>query len=132
MLRKYWLLPIYKPFYSHFFNALTRKTTNLIKKTLMKRVMEITKELLEKVAKNARLELTEEEKKEFLPQLKEILGSFKKLEEADVQNLAASFQPIFIKNITRDDIPEPCLSQEEALQNTNLKKDGFFKGPKTI
>ena len=94
--------------------------------------MEITKELLEKVAKNARLELTEQEKKEFLPQLKEIMNSFKKLEVADVQNLAASFQPIFIKNITRDDIPEPCLTQEEALQNTNLKKDGFFKGPKTI
>lgn len=94
--------------------------------------MEINQELIEKVAKNAKLELTEQEKEEFLPQLKEILESFSILDKAPVHNLHASFQPFPIKNIFREDHIEPCLTQEEALQNTKLKKDGFFKGPKAF
>ena len=94
--------------------------------------MEINKELIEKIAKNTRLILTEQEKEEFLPQLKEILKHFSKLGNADTNNLEPTFQPIKLTNIAREDIPKECLSQEEALQNTKHKKDGFFIGPKTF
>ena len=94
--------------------------------------MNLNKELIEKVAKNAKLKLTEEEKEEFLPQLQEILDSFSVLDEAPIENLHASFQPFPIKNVLREDKEEPSLTQEEALQNTPLKKDGFFRGPKTF
>ena len=94
--------------------------------------MEINKELIKKVAKNARIELTEEEEKELIPQLKEILDSFSVLNEANTNNLHASFQPILIKDIMRDDIVEECLTQEQALRNAKHKKDGFFVGPKVI
>ena len=94
--------------------------------------MKINKELLDKVAKNAKLDLTAKEKEEFLPQLGEILDFFSVLDEAPVQNLSASFQPILISNIFREDKIEGCLSQEEALANTKHKKDGFFKGPKAF
>ena len=94
--------------------------------------MKIDKELIKKVAKNARLELTEAETKEFLPQLKEILEYFSEIEKAPTGNLKPAFHPIEIKNITREDVPKECLKQEEALQNTKHKQDGYFKGPKTI
>ncbi len=94
--------------------------------------MEINIKLIEKVARNTKLKLIEEEEKEFLPQLKEILDSFSVLDEAPIENLHASFQPFTINNIFREDSVEKCLSQEEALQNTNLKKNGFFLGPKTF
>ena len=94
--------------------------------------MEITKELLEKVAKNARIELTEKEKEEFLPQLKDIIRSFSKINEAKTENLHPSFQAIPTKNVFREDHPKESLTQEQALQNTKHKKDGFFLGPKTI
>ena len=94
--------------------------------------MEINEELLKKLAKNARLELSEKEIKEFLPQLKEILHSFSVLNEAPIQNLHASFQPLLIKNVFREDKIEGGLTQEEALKNTEHKKDGFFKGPKVM
>ena len=94
--------------------------------------MEINKELIERVAKNARIELTEQEKEEFIPQLKEILESFSIINEADTQNVHASFQPLTIKNVFREDHPPTCLTQEQALANTKHKKDGFFLGPKTI
>jgi len=94
--------------------------------------MEINEELIKKIAKNARLMLTEQEKEEFLPQLKEILEHFSKLESADTNNLEPTFQPIKLTNIVREDIQKECLSQVEALQNTKHKKDGFFIGPKSF
>ncbi|MBI2499089.1 Asp-tRNA(Asn)/Glu-tRNA(Gln) amidotransferase subunit GatC [Candidatus Woesearchaeota archaeon] len=94
--------------------------------------MEINKELIQKVVKNARLELTEQEIKEFIPQIKEVLNAFSKLKEASSNNLEPSFQPIEVKNITRDDKISSCLTQDQALQNAEHKKEGFFKGPKTI
>jgi len=94
--------------------------------------MEINQELIEKIAKNANLKLTEKEKEEFLPQLKEILQHFSKLDDASTENLYPSFQPIKLANVFREDIPQKCLTQEEALKNTKHKKDGFFIGPKTF
>ncbi|MEK6856755.1 MAG: Asp-tRNA(Asn)/Glu-tRNA(Gln) amidotransferase subunit GatC, partial [Nanoarchaeota archaeon] len=90
--------------------------------------MKIDKQLIEKVAKNARLKLTESEIKEFLPQLKDILEYFSEIEKAQTEKLQPTFHPIEIKNIMREDIPKKGLSQQEALQNTKHKQDGYFKG----
>tara|TARA_B100000315_G_C14286628_1_gene455520 strand:+ start:392 stop:694 length:303 start_codon:yes stop_codon:yes gene_type:complete len=96
------------------------------------KTMKIDKELIKKIATNARLNLTESEIKEFLPQLKEILINFETIQKAPTKNTEPSFQPIEIKNRTREDIIKPCLSQESALSNTKHKKDNYFKGPKAI
>jgi len=94
--------------------------------------MRVDKELIEKVAKNSRLKLTEKEINSLTPQIKEILDLFSEIDKAPVDKLKPSFQPLEIKNITREDKTKPCLSQEEALQNTKHKQDGYFKGPKAI
>lgn len=94
--------------------------------------METNRELIEKIASISRLNLTESEVNEFLPQLKEILNAFSKIKEIDTENVKPSFQPLEIKNVYREDKTEKCLSQEEALKNTKHKENGFFKGPKTI
>ena len=94
--------------------------------------MKVDKDLILKVANNARLSLKEEEIKEFILQFKEILDSFAKLDEINTENIKPSFHPIEIKNVLREDIKENCLTQEEALSNTKHKKDGYFKGPKII
>ena len=80
--------------------------------------MKIDRQLVEKVAKNARLKLTESEIKEFLPQLKEILEYFSEIEKAPAENLQPTFHPIEIKNVMREDITKKYLTQQEALQNT--------------
>lgn len=94
--------------------------------------MQLNKQLLEKVAKNSRLNLTPSEIKEFLPELKEILTYFETIKKAPTKNTKPSFQPIEIKNITREDIPKEPLPQDLALSNTKHKQDGYFKGPKAI
>ncbi|MBI1970480.1 aspartyl/glutamyl-tRNA amidotransferase subunit C, partial [Candidatus Woesearchaeota archaeon] len=38
-------------------------------------------------------------------------------------------QPTKVRNALREDIPRPCLQQEEALRNAQHKKEGYFKGP---
>lgn len=94
--------------------------------------MEVTKELILKVAKNAKLELTEEEVKEFIPQFKEILSNFEQLEKVKTDNIKPSFHPIEIKNSLREDTAKECIKSEEILKNSHHKKDGYFLGPKAI
>lgn len=94
--------------------------------------VKIDRKLLLKVSENARLNLSEDEIKEFLPQLKEILEAFSKLNELDVSSEKPSFQPLELKNVSREDKAEKCLSQKDVLSNTQHKKDGYFLGPKVV
>ncbi|MFA5931420.1 MAG: Asp-tRNA(Asn)/Glu-tRNA(Gln) amidotransferase subunit GatC [archaeon] len=96
--------------------------------------VEVTRELIQKVAKNARLNLTEEELTKFVPQIKEIiLDSFNKLDSIDATEEAA-FQPVSVSNRFRKDEVKSGLTQEEALKNVDskLKQDGYIKGPKVL
>jgi aspartyl-tRNA(Asn)/glutamyl-tRNA(Gln) amidotransferase subunit C len=94
--------------------------------------MKIDKKIIEHVAEVARLELSEQEIKEFLPQLKEILDAFSEIEKIDTEKTKASFHPIELKNALREDNPKKPLDNEVALKNTQQKKEGYFKGPKII
>ncbi|MBU2638568.1 MAG: Asp-tRNA(Asn)/Glu-tRNA(Gln) amidotransferase subunit GatC [Nanoarchaeota archaeon] len=94
--------------------------------------MMLTQDMLEKVAKNARLNLTEKEMDEFLPQLKDVLNAFSELSKVDAKDIEPSVQPVILKNVMREDKPEKSLSGEEVFANTRLKKDGYFKGPRVI
>jgi aspartyl-tRNA(Asn)/glutamyl-tRNA(Gln) amidotransferase subunit C len=94
--------------------------------------MEIDRKLLEHVAEVARLKLTEEEVKKFLPQLKESLEFFSQLQEVDTDGIKPSFQPVELKNAMREDKEEKCLSQDDALSLTEHKKGGYFKGPRAV
>ena len=94
--------------------------------------VKVNRELLLKVAQNARLELTEKEIKTLLPQLQEILAAFEKIDEVEVKGVSPAFHPIPLQNRWREDKTEPCLSNEQALQNAKHQKAPYFKGPKAI
>jgi len=88
----------------------------------------IDKEIIKKVAKNARLELDD---KEIEKDLINILESFKMISEVR-EDPEPSFQPFNIKNVLREDKKQDSLSQEDALKNTGQKQDSFFKGPRAV
>ena len=67
-----------------------------------------------------------------MPQLKEILDNFSKLDEVDTKDVKPSFQPVEIKNAVREDKAGKCLSNEDALKNAVHKKDNYFKGPRAV
>ena len=83
------------------------------------------------VAKLARLDLTKKETKKFQKDLDDILLAFRDLNKAKPK-CQPSFQPLPIKDITREDEEEECLSQETALANTKHKEKKFFKGPRAV
>jgi aspartyl-tRNA(Asn)/glutamyl-tRNA(Gln) amidotransferase subunit C len=96
--------------------------------------IKIDKELVKKVAINARLILTESELEKFTPELAQvILESFNKLDSINAEE-EPSFQPIEQKNKLRVDEVKESLTQEEALQNvkSDLRENGYIKGPKVM
>ncbi|MDD5650505.1 MAG: Asp-tRNA(Asn)/Glu-tRNA(Gln) amidotransferase subunit GatC [Candidatus Nanoarchaeia archaeon] len=94
--------------------------------------MKLDKELIKKVAKNARLNLTENEIEKFTKECSDILNTFSKIEEVDTKNIEPAFHPIPIKNHLREDLIEDSLSQDDALKNAKHQINGYFKGPKAI
>ena len=83
-----------------------------------------------KIAKLARLELTDAEVERFSRELGDVIKAFDALIVAEGEE--PSFRPVDIENVMRDDTAGKCLTREEALSNTRHKEKGFFKGPKVI
>jgi aspartyl-tRNA(Asn)/glutamyl-tRNA(Gln) amidotransferase subunit C len=92
----------------------------------------IDRKTVKHVADLSRLTLTEEEIDKLSKELSDILDAFSLLKEVDTNGVEPSFQPIEIKNVLREDLPEECLSQEEALANAEQKDDKLFKGPRSV
>ena len=57
---------------------------------------------------------------------------FAQLDKIDVKNTEPSFHPIKLENVTRDDIIQPSLTQDQALSLTPHKQDGYFKGSRIL
>ena len=92
-----------------------------------------SKETIDYVSKLALLDLTDEEKEKFSEQLNDIITYFKKLNDLDTTNVEPMTHPIDgLKNVFREDIPWKSLSNEEALQNAEHKKDGYIKAPRIL
>ena len=94
--------------------------------------MKVDKQLIQHVAELARLKLTDKEIAKFVKELKEVLDVFSTIDRCDTKGIKPSFQPVDLKNQVREDLVEDSLSNEEALSNTEHKKDGYFKGPRAI
>ena len=94
--------------------------------------MKIDKQLIEHVASLAKLKLTDKEIEELMPQMKELLEHFSQLDQVNTDKVQPSFHPIELKNVTREDKKEECLTPEKALSNTEHKKDNYFKGPGAV
>jgi aspartyl-tRNA(Asn)/glutamyl-tRNA(Gln) amidotransferase subunit C len=94
--------------------------------------MKVDKELIEKVALLARLELSEDEKKQLEADFAEILSHFSKRDECDTTGYEGVLHPVELSGTVREDAPGKCLGQEEALSLAEHKKDGYFKGPRAV
>lgn len=79
------------------------------------------------VAKLANLPLTNNELNLFEKQLEETVEYVEELSEINTKNIEPTSQVTGLENVTRDDIAEPSLSQEQALSNTKNSHNGFFK-----
>lgn len=93
--------------------------------------MEVNRDLVESIARLARLELTEAEIGLFVRQLGEILHYFEKISDLETAPVRESL-PDSSQSPTRSDSLEESLSPEAAMQNAPKRSGNFFKVPRVI
>ena len=87
---------------------------------------------IEKVARLARLELSEGEKETFGNQLEQILTYMEQLNRLDTTGVEPTSHAIPIYNVFRKDEVKPSVAQEEVLGLAPDEEDGHFKVPRII
>ncbi len=94
--------------------------------------MKVTIKDVEYIAKLARLEYSDEEKKTFTEQFNTILAYIEKLNELNTGDVEPLSHVIELSNVVREDEVKPSLPVDEVLKNAPSKTDAFFKVPKVI
>ncbi len=84
------------------------------------------------VAELARLELTDEEKSTFQPQLENIVKYVEKISEVDVSDVPPTMHGREIANALREDVVRPSMDREAALGNAPARTGDEFMLPKIV
>lgn len=98
----------------------------------------ISKKSLEHLAELARIELTTEELKNFLKDLKKILKHFEELKELDIKNVEPMTGGTLLRNVFRED--EVDFGKKSEMTNIEGRiidsfpkvEKGFLKVPKVF
>ena len=84
------------------------------------------------VAELARLELSDEDKAIFQPQLENIVKYVEKISSVDVSNVPPTMHGRTIVNALREDVVRPSMDRELALGNAPLRSATEFTLPKIV
>src|SRR4030042_1730204 len=85
-----------------------------------------------KVAKLARLDLTDAEVAEFAGQLSAILDYVARMNELNTEGIEPLAHCLPISNVFREDIVKKSLGTEKTLANAPQRDGEFFKVPKIL
>ena len=92
----------------------------------------ITSDVVAKVARLARLELTPDELEAATAELGDMLEHFADIDALDLSDVAPMTQPYRLVNVMRDDVEEPSLDRDEVLAAAPQAEDGRFRVPPMI
>ncbi len=92
----------------------------------------ITAAAVAKVAKLARLDVTEDELDRMTVQLDGMLEHFADIDALDLASVEPMTQPYPLVNVLRPDVVRPCLDREEVLAAAPAAEDGRFRVPPII
>lgn len=87
----------------------------------------ISKKEVEKIAKLARLELSDKEVDIYAQQLSAILGYVDQLQEVDTKNVEITSQVTGLSNIMREDVVESFDNSEELVKMAPENQDNLIK-----
>ena len=82
-----------------------------------------------KVARLARLELTQDEIEQATEQLGDMLEHFADIDALDLSDVAPMNQPLPLVNVMRDDVEQPCLDRDEVMASAPRHDDDQFWVP---
>lgn len=87
---------------------------------------------IEKVARLARIELSEEEKRIFSQQLEQVLTHMEQLNRLETTGVEPTSHAILLGNVFREDEVGSSVSREEILRISPAQEDGHFRVPRII
>ena len=92
----------------------------------------LTQETVLKVAKLARLAITEAEAAEYQKQFDKILGYFKKLAEANTEGVEPLITPTDIEIFWREDVVRQEHSPEDIVKSAPETRGNLYKVPPVV
>lgn len=94
--------------------------------------MSVSLDEVKKIAKLARLRLTEAEAALYGGQLTKIVDSMAELSKADTEGVSPTTSVLGAVNVMRDDAPSPFEDAEALLANAPERDGPYFKVKKVI
>jgi len=94
--------------------------------------MKISPQEVAKVAKLARLELTDEKIAQYSVQLDGILGYMDKLAELDTASVEPMYTPVDHTTVLREDEVKKLVPREDILKNAPETDGAFFIVPRIV
>ena len=94
--------------------------------------MDITPELIDKLAYLSRLEFSPAEKEQFIKDFGNIIQFVEKLKEIPVDGVEPLVYLSDNVNIMREDVAHQDITKEQALSNAPVKDSDYFKVPKVL
>lgn len=94
--------------------------------------MDVNDELVDKLARLARLEFHDADKEEIKNDLQKMISFIDKLNELDTTGVEPLLHLSENVNSLRDDVIQGSVSREDAFKNAPLHDGKFFKVPKVI
>jgi aspartyl-tRNA(Asn)/glutamyl-tRNA(Gln) amidotransferase subunit C len=89
--------------------------------------LSLTPDEVKRIARLARVGLSDDEVAHFQVQLSEILDYFQRLREVDTEGLPPTAHTLAMQNVMRDDEPRPSFDKEEVLANAPQREDDLFR-----
>lgn len=93
---------------------------------------QISPEVVRKVARLARLSLTDDEVARMTSQLGGMLEHFRDVDALKLDDVAPMSQPLPLSNVLRDDVVAPGLDRTEVLASAPAAQDDRFRVPPII
>ncbi len=97
-----------------------------------KEEVKVDEKLVREIALLARLDLTDEETKTFVPQFQDILKYFSILNELDTENVPPAYLSSANKSVVREDEVEASVPTQEFLANAPQAKDNYVVIPRVL
>lgn len=87
---------------------------------------------IKRIAKLAELPIAEDKLGRLERELEQTVEHVERLQNINTSSVTGTNTVTDLSNITREDVVEPSLTQEEALQNAKKTHNGFFVVPVII
>ncbi len=97
-----------------------------------KEEVKVDEKLVREIAALARLDLSDEETKTFVPQFQDILKYFSILNKLDTENVPPAYLSSANKSVVREDEVQDSAPTQEFLANAPQAKDDYVVIPRVL